>query len=150
MWADLPNQAINHASVAVTSAAVVAVTATGAIPQLGFIHEHSGEAFALDIADLFRDTILLPAAFQSAREVMDRTDLDIERHTRRTTGELMRKERVIYKMIDRIKALFQDVAPLEMGSAEPEAAWLDRPENSLPDLDEADVHDANEGEGYTQ
>ena len=67
MWADIPNQAINHASVAVTSAAVIAVTALGAIPQLGFIHEHSGEAFALDVADLFRDTILLPAAFQSAR-----------------------------------------------------------------------------------
>ena len=90
-WADLPNQAINHASVAVTSAAVIAVTATGAIPQLGFIHEHSGEAFALDIADLFRDTILLPAAFQSAREVMDQPHLEIERHTRRTTGDLLRK-----------------------------------------------------------
>ena len=42
LWADIPNQAINHASVAVTSAAVIAVTAVGAIPQLGFIHEHSG------------------------------------------------------------------------------------------------------------
>ena len=70
-WADIPNQAINHASVAVTSAAVIAVTAVGAIPQLGFIHEHSGEAFVLDIADLFRNTILLPAAFQSARAVMN-------------------------------------------------------------------------------
>ena len=128
----------------------MAVTATGAIPQLGFIHEHSGEAFALDIADLFRDTILLPAAFQSAREVMDRPDLDIERHTRRTTGELLRKERVISKMIDRIKTLFQDVAPLEMGSDEPEEAWPDGPENAVADLDEADVHDANAGEGYTQ
>ena len=114
LWADLPNQAINHASVAVTSAAVVAVTAVGAIPQLGFIHEHSGEAFALDIADLFRDTILLPAAFQSAKEVMDDPKLSIERHTRRLTGDLMRKERVISKMIQRIKTLFQDVAPMEM------------------------------------
>ena len=114
LWADLPNQAINHASVAVTSAAVVAVTAVGAIPQLGFIHEHSGEAFALDIADLFRDTILLPAAFQSAKEVMDDPKLSIERHTRRLTGDLMRKERVISKMIERIKTLFQDVAPIEM------------------------------------
>ena len=114
LWADLPNQAINHASVAVTSAAVVAVTAVGAIPQLGFIHEHSGEAFALDIADLFRDTILLPAAFQSAKEVMDDPKLGIERHTRRLTGDLMRKERVISKMIERIKTLFQDVAPMEM------------------------------------
>ena len=117
LWADLPNQAINHASVAVTSAAVVAVTSVGAIPQLGFIHEHSGEAFALDIADLFRDTILLPAAFQSAREVMDQPRLDIERHTRRTTGKLLRRERVISKMIDRVKALFQDVEPVAGPSA---------------------------------
>ena len=107
--ADVPNQAINHASVAVTSAAVIAVTAVGAIPQLGFIHEHSGEAFALDVADLFRDTVLLPAAFRSAKAVMDNPNLGIERYTRRTTGEMLRTERVISKMIDRIKALFDDV-----------------------------------------
>ena len=104
--ADIPNQAINHASVAVTSAAVIAVTAVGAIPQLGFIHEHSGDAFALDIADLFRDTVLLPAAFKSARSVTDNPALNLERLTRRTTGELLRSERVIPKMIDRIKTLF--------------------------------------------
>ena len=104
--ADIPNQAINHASVAVTSAAVIAVTAVGAIPQLGFIHEHSGDAFALDIADLFRDTVLLPAAFKSARSVTDDPALNLERLTRRTTGELLRSERVIPKMIDRIKTLF--------------------------------------------
>ena len=121
MWADMPNQAINHASVAVTSAAVIAVTAVGAIPQLGFIHEHSGEAFALDVADLFRDTILLPAAFKSARAVMDNPSLDIERHTRRTTGEMLRTERVISKMIDRIKAIFDDVTVPD----EPEAFFQD-------------------------
>ena len=118
MAADIPNQAINHASVAVTS--------VGAIPQLGFIHEHSGEAFALDVADLFRDTVLLPAAFQSAKAVMDNPNLDIERHTRRTTGEMLRSERVISKMIDRIKVLFDDVVmphpspeSLEEGEDEP-------------------------------
>lgn len=111
--ADLQNQAINHASSAVTAAAVIAVTATGAIPQLGFIHEHSGDAFALDIADLFRDTVLLPAAFQSAKAVLQNPNLGIERQTRRATGEILRKENVIPKMIDRIKVLFQDVAPLE-------------------------------------
>ena len=108
MAADIPNQAINHASVAVTSAAVIAVTAVGAIPQLGFIHEHSGEAFALDIADLFRDTVLLPSAFASAKLVVDNPALNIERVTRRTTGARLRSERVIPKMIDRIKTLFQD------------------------------------------
>ena len=117
--ADIPNQAINHASVAVTSAAVIAVMSVGAIPQLGFIHEHSGDAFALDIADLFRDTVLLPAAFKSAKSVIENPTINIERHTRRTTGEMLRTERVIPKMIDRIKVLFQDVVPLEDGAAAP-------------------------------
>ncbi|MCZ0940662.1 MAG: type I-E CRISPR-associated endonuclease Cas1e [Caldilineaceae bacterium] len=115
--ADIPNQAINHASVAVTSAAVIAVTAVGAIPQLGFIHEHSGDAFALDIADLFRDTVLLPAAFQSAKAVMENPKLDIERQTRRKTGEMLRSERVVSKMIDRIKKLFEDVDPVQESPA---------------------------------
>ena len=111
--ADIPNQAINHASVAVTSAAVIAVMAVGAIPQLGFIHEHSGEAFALDIADLFRDTVLLPAAFKSAKAVMADPKLDIERQARRTAGEMLRSERVVSKMIDRIKKLFEGVDPIQ-------------------------------------
>ncbi|MYA01032.1 MAG: type I-E CRISPR-associated endonuclease Cas1 [Chloroflexi bacterium] len=111
--ADIPNQAINHASVAVTSAAVVAVIAVGAIPQLGFIHEHSGDAFPLDIADLFRDSILIPAAFKSARAALETPAINIERHTRRTTGQMLREENVIPNMIDRIKALFQDISLTE-------------------------------------
>ena len=114
--ADIPNQAINHASVAVTSAAVIAVMAVGAIPQLGFIHEHSGDAFALDIADLFRDTVLLPAAFKSAKAVMADPHLDIERHTRKTTGEMLRTQRVVSKMIDRIKKLFEGFDPVQESS----------------------------------
>lgn len=110
--ADVPNQCINHASVAVTAAAVIAVTSTGAIPQLGFIHEQSGDAFALDVADLFRDTVLLPAAFRAAKAVGRDSYLNLERHTRRTIGDVLREERVIPKMIDRIKILFQDVSPV--------------------------------------
>ena len=120
--ADIPNQAINHASVAVTAAAVIAVIAVGAIPQLGFIHEQSGDAFALDIADLFRDTVLLPAAFSSARAVIDNPSINVERHTRRATGRMLRDERVIPKMIDRIKALFQDAAPIGDAQADTDFA----------------------------
>lgn len=116
--ADIPNQAINHASVAVTSAAVVATIAVGAIPQLGFIHEHSGDAFPLDVADLFRDSILIPAAFKAARAALENPRIDIERHARRTTGRMLRDERVIPKMIDRIKTLFQDVAPTKTAEAD--------------------------------
>lgn len=111
--ADIPNQAINHASVAVNAAATIAVYALGAIPQLGFIHEHSGEAFILDIADLFRDTVLLPAALKSAKAVIDNPTLNLERYTRKTTGQMLQRDQVIPAMIDRIKKLFEDNQPLE-------------------------------------
>ena len=67
--ADLPNQALNNASSAVEAAAAVAVAATATIPQLGFIHEDPSQSFVLDIADLFRDSVLIPAAFRAANRL---------------------------------------------------------------------------------
>ena len=63
--ADVANQAINHASSAVEGAALTAVAATGTLAEIGFIHEDSSNAFALDVSDLFRDSVLLPVAFRS-------------------------------------------------------------------------------------
>lgn len=102
--ADLANQAINHASTAVYALAQVAVAVTGTIPQLGFIHEDSGRAFALDIADLFRDSVTLPAAFEAAKSAHPGETL--ERAVRRHTGAVFKRDRVVEKMIDRIKELF--------------------------------------------
>jgi CRISPR-associated protein Cas1 len=106
--ADLPNQAINHAASAVEGAAAIAVTATATIPQLGFIHEDSGQSFVLDIADLFRDEVTIPCAFRAASAVKKAPHESIERMTRRLTGETLRKQGVIAAMIDRIKALFEE------------------------------------------
>jgi CRISPR-associated protein Cas1 len=88
--ADMANQAINHAASAVEAAAAIAVAATGTVPQLGFIHEDSGQSFVLDIADLYRDSITLP----------------VERITRRLAGATLQREAVIPAMIGRIKTLF--------------------------------------------
>ena len=104
--ADLPNQALNHAASAVEAAAAIAVAATGTIPQLGFIHEDSGQSFILDIADLFRDSLTVPCAFKAALVAQKRVGDSIERLTRRSVGERMRRDGVIPAMIDRIKALF--------------------------------------------
>lgn len=104
--ADLPNQAINHAASAVEAAAAVAVAAVSAIPQLGFIHEDSANAFVLDIADLFRDAITLPVAFEGVKLATKRPDIALERHVRRLAGRTMREKGVIAHMIDRIKELF--------------------------------------------
>jgi CRISPR-associated protein Cas1 len=83
---DLPNQAINATS-AVESAAAIAVTATAIIPQLGFIHEDSGQSFVLDVADLFRDSITVPTAFKAVAAAKKTRDMNIERLTRRMVGE---------------------------------------------------------------
>lgn len=100
---DRPNQAINHAAAAVRAAALVAVAISGAIPQLGFIHEDSGHAFALDIADLYRDRITLPVAFGVAKH--SAPDASLEREVRRVAGELIRKEQLVANMVEKIKEL---------------------------------------------
>lgn len=108
---DPPNQAINHAAAAVEAAAMVAVAAVGAIPQLGFIHEDSGLSLCLDIADLYRDSITLPVAFAAVRDLRAKNgnlNSDLEPAVRRLAGRLFRKEKLVSQMIQRIKELFTD------------------------------------------
>ena len=103
--ADVPNQAINHASSAVEGAALAAVAATGTISALGFIHEDSSNAFALDISDLFRDSVLLPVAFRAAGAILRSKEGPVERVVRRIAGQTFRQEKLVPNMIDRIKFL---------------------------------------------
>ncbi len=103
---DGPNQAINHAASAVEGAAAIAVAATGTIPQLGFIHEDSANAFVLDIADLYRDEVTLPVAFQALRNLAQDPAPTLEQHVRRLAARAFREQGLIPAMIDRIKELF--------------------------------------------
>lgn len=114
--ADPPNQALNHAASAVEGAAAIAVAATATIPQLGFVHEDSGQSFVLDVADLFRDDLTVPTAFKAAKAARSDPVLGIERLTRRMVGAALRKQNVTAAMIDRIKTLFEDE---EAASKEP-------------------------------
>jgi CRISPR-associated protein Cas1 len=105
--ADLPNQAINHAATFVEAAADIAVAAVGALPPLGFIHEDSSNAFTLDIADLWRVEVTLPLAFASVQAMQNgKGDVSLEREVRKRAARLFRQEKLIPKMIDRIKELF--------------------------------------------
>jgi CRISPR-associated protein Cas1 len=105
MDADLPNQAINHAATFVEAAAEAAVTAVGALPPLGFIHEDSSNAFTLDIADLYRAEITLPIAFRAARKAIDDKGIVLEREIRKEAARSFRRQHLIPVMIDRIKEL---------------------------------------------
>lgn len=103
--ADQPNQAINHAATFVEAAAEIAVAAVGALPPLGFIHEHSSNAFTLDIADLFRTSVTVPIAFQSVAKMEKRHADNLERVVRYEAAAQFRSSRLIATMIDRIKDL---------------------------------------------
>lgn len=106
--ADQPNQAINHAATAVLGLAQLAVAISGAIPQLGFIHEDSGFAFPLDVADLFRDSVTVPVAFAAVklRRAGEHKDEPLERTVRRLAGKRFRQDKLVVQMIDRIKEMF--------------------------------------------
>jgi CRISPR-associated protein Cas1 len=97
------NKAINHAATASYAAARIAVAVTGTIPQLGFIHESSGHAFALDIADLFRSSTTLPIAFRATKRYEQGRGRNIESTTRKLAGRTLRKDNIIPDMIDQIK-----------------------------------------------
>ena len=108
--ADIPNQAINHAATALEAAAAIAVAATATIPQLGFIHEGSGNAFVLDIADLHRESATIPIAFRATAKVLQsKGKMSVERITRKDCGRALYKQRIIPKMIDNIKELLSEL-----------------------------------------
>ena len=101
---DLPNQALNHAASAMRSAAAIAVASVGAISQLGFVHEDSGFAFVLDIADLHRHDATLDIAFGAVRKAATSVD-PVERLTRQMAAKRLRQSSIIPSMIDQIKSL---------------------------------------------
>lgn len=111
--ADRVNQALNHASAAIRAAAMIAVAATSTVPQLGFIHEDSSNAFCLDIADLYRESVCLPAAFRAVKQFEEKSSEPLERHARRSAGRALREHQVIPSMIDRIKSLFDAKGAIE-------------------------------------
>jgi len=104
--ADVANQAVNHASTAVRAAAGVAVAAAAAIPQLGFIHEDSGQSFVLDVADLYRESVTLRIAFHAAKRIEQGADDTVDRLVRQTAAREFRRIGLVPKMIDDIKGLF--------------------------------------------
>lgn len=102
---DDPNMAINHTATAMYAAGTIATYIVGAIPQLGFIHEASGDAFCLDIADLYRDKITIPIAFAAVRQLHNEPEFNIERHIRQEVGNRLKEKGLMDDMIDKIKEL---------------------------------------------
>jgi CRISPR-associated protein Cas1 len=98
------NIALNHASSVAVACASIAVTCTATIPQLGFLHEDSGKSWVLDIADLYKTSFTIPAAFDGYI-VANKRDGNYERHVRKLAAERVRDLSLIDKMIADIEKL---------------------------------------------
>lgn len=108
---DIPNQAINHAASSVEAAAAIAVAATATIPQLGFVHEDSGQSFVLDVADLVRHDVTLPIAFSAAKAVIKSPGENLERLVRTKAAEAFNRDAVVSRLIDLVKDLLAEPTP---------------------------------------
>ncbi len=97
------NTVLNYAADAVYAAAATAVYTTATIPQLGFLHEDSGRAFVLDVADLHRTSVTIPSAFKALRGWMDQGETEsLERKVRGVMMEQLRRRSLVAAMIDQI------------------------------------------------
>ncbi|MDT0433311.1 MULTISPECIES: type I-E CRISPR-associated endonuclease Cas1e [Streptomyces] len=99
--ADGPNQAVTAAAQCLYGVAHAVVTALGCSPGLGFVHSGHERSFVLDIADLYKTEIAIPAAFDA---VADGTD-DIPTRTRRALRDRINRSRMLDRCAKDIKNL---------------------------------------------
>ncbi|WP_225844914.1 type I-E CRISPR-associated endonuclease Cas1e [Streptomyces sp. HPF1205] len=112
---DPPNQAVTAAAQCMYGVAHAVVAALGCSPGLGFVHSGHERSFVLDIADLYKTDVAIPAAFDAAAEGPE----DIAARTRRALRDRINKTRLLDRCVKDIKDLLHyDVAQEAAESAE--------------------------------
>ncbi|MGK4584406.1 type I-E CRISPR-associated endonuclease Cas1e [Kitasatospora sp. HPMI-4] len=112
---DTPNQAVTAAAQCMYGIAHTVVAALGCSPALGFVHSGHELSFVLDVADLYKTDVAIPAAFDAASE----GDEDIAARTRRALRDRIRETRLLDRCVDDIKRL---LAPYGGGGTEMDGA----------------------------
>lgn len=107
---DAPNLALNVANTCLYGITEAAVHALGLSPALGFIHSGSSIAFVLDVADLYKTELVIPACFG----LVARLSVDgavwptLERDTRRLMRDEFRSGALLERMVKDIEGLLDD------------------------------------------
>lgn len=101
MAGDPPNQGITAAAQCMYGIAHAVVVALGCSPGLGFVHSGHERSFVLDIADLYKTSVAIPAAFDAAADGPD----DIASRTRRAVRDRVNKTRLLDRCVRDIKDL---------------------------------------------
>ncbi|MFI0257869.1 type I-E CRISPR-associated endonuclease Cas1e [Streptomyces sp. NPDC017056] len=98
---DAPNQAVTAAAQCMYGIAHAVVTALGCSPALGFVHSGHERSFVLDIADLYKTDIAIPAAFDAAADGLD----DVASRTRRALRNRITDTGLLDRCVNDIKTL---------------------------------------------
>ena len=96
---DLLNKCVSAANACLYGITEAAVLAAGYAPAIGFIHTGKPLSFVYDIADLFKFTTVVPAAFQVAA----RKPHEPERAVRLACRDIFRREKTLGRIIPTIE-----------------------------------------------
>ncbi|MFH8220658.1 type I-E CRISPR-associated endonuclease Cas1e [Streptomyces sp. NPDC018057] len=105
--ADAPNQGVTAAAQCMYGVAHAVVAALGLSPGLGFVHSGHERSFVLDIADLYKTEIAVPAAFDAAAE----GDSDVPTRTRRALRDRISRTQLLDRCVNDIKKLLRQDDP---------------------------------------
>ncbi|MGM9330674.1 type I-E CRISPR-associated endonuclease Cas1e [Streptomyces murinus] len=109
---DAANQAVTASAQCMYGVAHAVVAALGCAPGLGFVHSGHERSFVLDIADLYKTEIGIPAAFDAAAVGGE----DVATHTRRALRDRINSTGLLDRCVRDIKELLLG----QTGLAEPE------------------------------
>ncbi|MCI0385094.1 type I-E CRISPR-associated endonuclease Cas1e [Streptomyces sp. CNQ085] len=98
---DAPNQGVTAAAQCMYGVAHAVVTALGCSPGLGFVHSGHERSFVLDVADLYKIDVAIPAAFDAAAEGTE----DVATRTRRALRDRINQTGLLDRCVRDIKDL---------------------------------------------
>ncbi|MET8029004.1 type I-E CRISPR-associated endonuclease Cas1e [Streptomyces avermitilis] len=100
---DAPNQGVTAAAQCMYGIAHAVVAALGCSPGLGFVHSGHERSFVLDIADLYKTDVAIPAAFDAATEGEE----DVAARTRRMLRDRINETGLLDRCVRDIKDLLR-------------------------------------------
>lgn len=113
---DAVNRALSSANSCLYGVAVAVIHTLGMAPGLGFVHVGHDQSLVYDIADLFKATTTIPAAFDVVASGSDDPENDVRRHLR----DHLIRSRVMDRCVAVLRELFLTAQEIE---AEPQIAY---------------------------
>ncbi|MBB5933943.1 type I-E CRISPR-associated endonuclease Cas1e [Streptomyces zagrosensis] len=110
---DAPNQAVTAAAQCMYGITHAVVTALGCSPALGFVHSGHERSFVLDVADLYKTDVAIPAAFDAAAE----GEQDVATRTRRALRDRIKDTGLLDRCVRDIKQLLSYEEPRDPATA---------------------------------